>query len=55
MSDTQLKKVESAESRARAKVKKSYEKIQKDTTNLIELKDKIGIKQGCLVGGWCSS
>ncbi len=55
MSDTQVKKVKSSETRARAKVAKSYEKIEKDTKTLRELKAELGIVQGWLCGGWCSS
>ena len=54
LSDTEVKRIANAETKARTKVAKSYEKIQKDTQTLSELKAKIGIVQGWLVGGWCS-
>ena len=65
MSDTEVKRVKNAiakaekklkdgKTKARAKVSKSYEKLQVETKNLREFKTEIGVKQGWLVGGWCS-
>ena len=54
LSDTEVKRIAKAETNARAKVAKSYEKITKADTTLRELKAELGIVQGWLCGGWCS-